>query len=133
MSLTDLIIQRAGTRVTRSKHFPALDTTVHVAPWTCAERETILRAAKEHGFTPRYEIDVLLLKAIDADGNKLFGPHDKTKLLHLGDPDIIGQICDFLLGPEVFINEPKEVDRLGESSAPPKVPPSSPTSTSPPN
>jgi hypothetical protein len=133
MPLTDLIVQRAGSREVRSRYFPELQTTIHVTPWSCAERETAIRAAKDHGFTPRYEIDILILKAVDENGKPLFGPHDRTKLLHQGDPDIIGQICDFLLGPEVFVNEPREVERLGEPSAPPTVQPSSPSSTSPPS
>jgi len=133
MSFADLITRHAGARIVRTRHYPEIDATIHVRPWTCAERETIIRAAKEHGFIPRYEIDILLLKAEDANGQKLFGPHDRLKLLHHGDPDLIGRIADFLLGPEVFIDEPAEVDRLGEPSAPPTVPPSSPSSTSPPN
>jgi hypothetical protein len=133
MSLADSIIARASSRQSRSMFFPELDATVHVRPWTCAERDTAIKAARDHGFTPRYEIDVLLLKAEDEKGNKLFSPHDRARLLHQGDPDLIGRIADFLVGPEVFANEPREVERLGEPSAPTTVPSSSPASTSPTN
>ena len=123
MSLTDLILDRAAARQTRSRTFPQLGgVTVYCAPWTCAERSQVIQAARDHGFTPKYEIDVLMLKARDADGKPLFGPHDRAKLLHQGDPDIIGQIADFLIGPEVFHDEAKEVSELGESSAPPGEP-----------
>jgi hypothetical protein len=129
MSLTEAIISRAAMRKVRSQHFPQLGRTIHVAPWTCQERHQIIRAAQEHGFTSRYEIEVLLLKAIDQDGNKLFTPHDRTKLLVDGDPNLIGQISDFLIGPEVYADEVREVAALGEPSAPPKAPTSTTTST----
>jgi hypothetical protein len=130
-NLCDMIVAQASRRVRRERAFPALGVTLYVSPWSCAERAQAVRSNLTHKGGAEFEIDVLLLKAEQEDGTKAFGPHDRVRLLHKGDPETIGAICDFLLGPEVFVNERDEVERLGESLAPTKEPTSGITSTLP--
>lgn len=117
VSITDLILERAGRRLTRSKTFPKLgDIKVFVKPWTVAERAKAIKWARACGFTGEYEVDVCLMKACDEMGNPLFSPHDRSRLVNFGDPESIGELCDFLTGPELFAAEGEEVERLGEPS-----------------
>ena len=116
-SLADLIISRAGQRLTRSKVFEKLGgITVYVKPWTVLEREKAVKWARAHNFTGEYEVDVCILKACDEAGKALFTAHDRVKLVNFGDPDVIGEMCDFLIGPEEFVNEGAVVESLGEPS-----------------
>ena len=116
-SITDLILERAGRRLTRSKAFPKLGgIKVFVEPWTVAQRAKAIKWARACGFTGEYEVDVCILKACDESGKPLFSPHDRARLVNFGDPEMIGELCEFLTGPEIFASEADEVERLGEPS-----------------
>lgn len=69
--------------------------TIYWTPLTIREHGSITKRSK--GDISHFNIEVLLAKALDAEGNKLFTLEDKQKLLRAADARIIARVAEAIL------------------------------------
>ena len=79
MDAIDLVREHFAALGTRSIEIPEWKLTIHSTPVTLAEKNRLYRKAKESDM--ELLVDVLILKATDKDGNKLFNADHKMTLL----------------------------------------------------
>jgi hypothetical protein len=73
------------------------DLLIYVEPMTLKEKQKLLKNIKQDELG--VIVEALVLKAKDAEGNKLFTIEDKLKLLNSADPDVISRIAsEIMLG-----------------------------------
>jgi len=68
---------------------------IYCKPFTLAEKRNLFKNAKNDDLAVL--VDAIVLKSLDADGNKLFKLDDKKTLLNSADPDIIGRVATMML------------------------------------
>jgi hypothetical protein len=68
---------------------------IYAKPLTLAEKRRLSRDRKSDDVT--LFADVLLLKAEDDKGNKIFKLDDKHSLMHSTDPDIVARVANQIL------------------------------------
>ena len=64
-------------------------------PFTLAEKRNLFKNARNDDLAVL--VDAIVLKALDADGNKIFKLDDKKTLLNNADPDVIGRVATLML------------------------------------
>lgn len=70
---------------------PGKPLVVYWKPITLAEKQRLQAVGEADGYIARLA-DCLILKAVDADGKKLFTLADKHALRHLVDPDVVARV-----------------------------------------
>ena len=73
---------------------------IYCKPFTMAEKRNLFKGARNDDLGVL--VDVLHLKALDADGNKIFKLEDKKTLLMSADPEIIARVSTEMLSGESF-------------------------------
>ena len=68
---------------------------IYVEPMTLKEKQKLYKNSKQDELGVL--VDALIMKAKDAEGNKLFTLEDKLKLLNSVDPDIISRVAEEIL------------------------------------
>ena len=74
---------------------PEWDLTIYSKPLTLADKRKLTRTTKPDDVT--LFANVLLLKAEDDKGNKIFKLDDKHSLMHSTDPDIVARVANQIL------------------------------------
>ncbi len=69
---------------------------IYWRPMSLADRNKIYKYVQEGSLESMAEM--LILRARDADGNRLFRPVHKTELMRHVDPDVISRICEAMSG-----------------------------------
>jgi hypothetical protein len=95
MDAIDLVREHFAALGTRSIEIPEWKLTIYSTPVTLAEKNRLYRKAKESDM--ELLVDVLILKATDKDGNKLFTADHKMTLLHKADSNLIARAANFIL------------------------------------
>jgi hypothetical protein len=95
MDAIDLVREHFSALGTRTIEVPEWKLTVHATPVTLAEKNRLYRKAKENDM--ELLVDVLILKATDKDGKKLFNPEDRVVLLNKADSNVIARVANFIL------------------------------------
>jgi len=70
---------------------PAKPLLIYWKPITLAEKQQLHNVAERDGYLARLA-DALILKALDAEGKKLFTIEDKFTLRHGVDPDVLAYV-----------------------------------------
>ena len=68
---------------------------IYSKPFTLAEKRNLFKGAKNDDLGVL--VDAIVLKARDADGNKIFKLDDKKTLLNNADPDVIARVATDML------------------------------------
>jgi len=74
--------------------------TIYSQPMTLAETRNLFKGAKNDDLGVM--VDVIVLKAKDADGNKIFKLDDKQVLLNNADPTVIAKVSREILSGVSF-------------------------------
>ena len=74
---------------------PEWDLTVYAKPLTLADKRKLTRTKKPDDVT--LFADVLILKAEDKDGNKLYTLENKHTLMHSVDPEVVARVAQQIL------------------------------------
>ena len=120
MEAIDLVREHFAALGTRSIEIPEWKLTIYSTPVTLAEKNRLYRKAKESDM--ELLVDVLILKATDKDGNKLFNADHKMTLLHKADSNLIARAANFILSEAA-----PSVDELKNSRTAARLPISSPS------
>lgn len=64
---------------------------IYWRPITLQEKQRLATVGMDEGMVVRL-VDALILKALDAEGNKLFTLEDKAKLLRKADPEVVARV-----------------------------------------
>lgn len=67
-------------------------TTLYSKPFTLAERKTLYKFSKDDDL--EFLVRLIIMKALDQDGNKVFDIGDKPVLMNRVDPNIITRIAN---------------------------------------
>ena len=94
-SAIELVREHFAALGSRTIEVPEWKLTIHATPVTLAEKNKLYRRAKDSDM--ELLVDVLILKATDRDGAKLFSPEDKVTLLHKADSNVIARVANFIL------------------------------------
>lgn len=70
---------------------PGTPLVIYFKPLTLAEKQKLHTIAELEGYVSRLA-DCLIMKALDAEGKKLYTIEDKHALRHAVDPDILARI-----------------------------------------
>jgi hypothetical protein len=95
MDAIDLVREHFTALGTRSVEIPEWKLTIYSTPVTLAEKNRLYRKAKDNDM--ELLVDVLILKATDKDGNKLFNVDHRMTLLHKADSNLIAKAANFIL------------------------------------
>ncbi|MBM3365355.1 MAG: hypothetical protein FJY48_06550 [Betaproteobacteria bacterium] len=95
MEAIDLVREHFAALGTRFIEIPEWKLTIYATPVTLAEKNRLYRKAKESDM--ELLVDVLILKATDKDGNKLFNVDHRMTLLHKADSNLIAKAANFIL------------------------------------
>jgi hypothetical protein len=95
MDAIDLVREHFAALGTRRIEVPEWKLTVHATPVTLAEKNRLYRRAKDSDM--ELLVDVLILKATDKDGKKLFDPEHRVVLLNKADSNVIARVANFIL------------------------------------
>ena len=68
---------------------------IYCSPFSMAEKRNLFKGAKQDDLSVL--VDALMLKARDADGNKVFKLDDKQVLLNKADPEVIARVATAML------------------------------------
>lgn len=90
--LIDRISAHFESLGSRSREIPEWDLTVHWTPVTIAERNQIY---KDNASANDYEtvVNIIIVKATDAEGKKLFTIADKPKLIRRADSSLLTDLA----------------------------------------
>ena len=97
------IIKQAATHYAKQERLiiavpewgtPGTPLAIHVLPMTMAEVNMIQRLAKKNASNIEHAANILIVKARDAAGNRLFKLEDKDALLEKVDYRIIARITE---------------------------------------
>ena len=77
---------------------PEWKLTVYAAPVTLAEKNRLYKKSKENDM--ELLVDLLILKATDANGQKLFTLEHKPTLLNKADSNVVGRVANAILADE---------------------------------
>jgi hypothetical protein len=73
---------------------------IYSSPFSLGEKRGLFKNAKNDDLGVL--VDVIVLKARDKDGNKIFKLDDKLTLLNSADPEIIGRVATQMLNSITF-------------------------------
>jgi hypothetical protein len=95
MDAIELIREHFASLGNRSIDVPEWKLTVYATPVTLAEKNRLYRKAKDSDM--ELLVDVLILKATDKNGEKLFNADHRMTLLHKADSNVIARVANFIL------------------------------------
>jgi hypothetical protein len=78
---------------TRSIDIPEWDCTIYWRPVTLNEREEVRRRSINQGMAEG-QVHLIVLKALDRDGHKLFDADDKRVLGNLADSGVVSRVAN---------------------------------------
>lgn len=94
-SAIDLVREHFASLGTRFIEVPEWKLTIFAAPVTLAEKNRLYRKAKDSDM--ELLVDVLILKATDQKGEKLFRPEDKIILLNGASSNVVARVANAIL------------------------------------
>ena len=72
---------------------PEWDTQIHILPMTMAEVNMIQKIANKKASNIEQAVNMIIVKAKDADGNRLFSLSDRDTLLQNADYRVVSRIA----------------------------------------
>lgn len=98
MDAIDLVRDHFASLGTRKIEVPEWKLTVYAAPVTLAEKNRLYRKSKESDM--ELLVDLLIMKATDANGQKLFNIDHKPTLLNKADSNVVARVANAILADE---------------------------------
>lgn len=98
MDAIDLVREHFASLGTRKIEVPEWKLTIYAAPVTLAEKNRLYKKSKESDM--ELLVDLLIMKATDANGQKLFTLEHKPTLLNKADSNVLGRVANAILADE---------------------------------
>ena len=98
MDPIDLVREHFASLGTRKIEVPEWKLTIYAGPVTLAEKNRLYRKGKDNDM--ELLVDLLILKATDANGQKLFTLEHKPTLLNKADSNVVGRVANAILADE---------------------------------
>lgn len=98
MDPIDLVREHFASLGTRKIEVPEWKLTVYAAPVTLAEKNRLYRKSRESDM--ELLVDLLIMKASDANGQKLFNIDHKPTLLNKADSNVVARVANAILADE---------------------------------
>ena len=98
MDAIDLVREHFNSLGLKKIEVPEWKLTVHATPVTLAEKNKLYRKSRENDM--ELLVDILILKATDAKGEKLFNIDHRLTLLHKADSNVIARVANAILAED---------------------------------
>jgi hypothetical protein len=98
MDAIELVREHFASLGTRKIEVPEWKLTVHAAPVTLAEKNRLYKKSRESDM--ELLVDLLIMKASDANGKKLFTIDDKPTLMNRADSNVVGRVANAILADD---------------------------------
>lgn len=98
MDAIDLVREHFASLGTRKIEVPEWKLTVYAAPVTLAEKNRLYKKSRESDM--ELLVDLLIMKATDANGQKLFTLEHKPTLLNKADSNVVARVANAILADE---------------------------------
>lgn len=98
MEAIDLVREHFASLGIKRIEVPEWKLTIHSTPVTLAEKNKLYRKSRENDM--ELLVDILILKAIDAKGEKMFNVDHRLTLLHKADSNIIARVANAILAED---------------------------------
>jgi hypothetical protein len=98
MDPIDLVREHFASLGTRKIEVPEWKLTVYAAPVTLAEKNRLYKKSRESDM--ELLVDLLIMKASDANGQKLFTIEHKPTLLNKADSNVVARVANAILADE---------------------------------
>lgn len=98
MDAIDLVREHFASLGTKRIEVPEWKLTIYATPVTLAEKNKLYRKSRENDM--ELLVDVLILKATNEKGEKLFDPDHRITLLNKADSNIIARVANAILSDE---------------------------------
>ncbi len=100
MDPIDLVREHFASLGTRKIEVPEWKLTVYAAPVTLSEKNRLYKKSKESDM--ELLVDLLIMKATDANGQKLFTLEHKPTLLNKADSNVVARVANAILADEAL-------------------------------
>lgn len=98
MDAIDLVREHFASLGTKKIEVPEWKLTIYATPVTLSEKNKLYRKSRENDM--ELLVDILILKATDADGKKLFEVDHKPTLLNKADSNVVARIANAIISTE---------------------------------
>lgn len=98
MDAIELVREHFASLGTRKIEVPEWKLTVYAAPVTLAEKNRLYKKSRESDM--ELLVDLLIMKASDANGKKLFTIDDKPTLMNRADSNVVGRVANAILADD---------------------------------
>lgn len=106
--ILDRIRSHYAAQPRREIHVPEWDLTIFCTPLNVQQRSSLFQASR--GDSLEYQVEAIIMKATDADGNKLFGPHDRLPLMMQADPFVVERVAAQIVAQDLKLDPNEEVE-----------------------
>ncbi len=98
MDAIDLVREHFTALGTRKIEVPEWKLTIYATPVTLAEKSRLYKKSRENDMD--LLVDLLVMKAQNEKGEKLFTIEHKPTLLHKADSNVIGRVANAILADD---------------------------------
>lgn len=98
MDAIDLVRDHFASLGTKRIEVPEWKLTVFAAPMTLAEKNKLYRKSRENDM--ELLVDILIMKAQDENGKKLFEVDHRLTLLNKADSNIVARVANAILNDD---------------------------------
>ena len=98
MDAIDLVREHFSSLGSKVIEVPEWKLTIHATPVTLAEKNKLYRKSRDNDM--ELLVDILILKATDAKGEKLFNIDHRPTLLNKADSNVIARVANAILAAE---------------------------------
>ena len=98
MDAIDLVREHFASLGTKTIEVPEWKITIYATPVTLSEKNKLYRKSRDNDM--ELLVDILILKATDAEGKKLFDIDHKPTLLNKADSNVIARIANSIISTE---------------------------------
>jgi len=94
----DLVREHFSSLGSKVIEVPEWKLTIHATPVTLSEKNKLYRKSRDNDM--ELLVDILILKATDAKGEKLFNIDHRPTLLNKADSNVIARVANAILADE---------------------------------
>jgi hypothetical protein len=98
MDAIDLVREHFASLGTRKIDVPEWKLVVYSSPVTLSEKNRLYRKSKDSDM--ELLVDILIMKATDEHGTKLFTVEHKPTLLNKADSNVVGRVANAILADD---------------------------------
>lgn len=98
MDAIDLVREHFASLGTKTIEVPEWKLTIYATPVTLSEKNKLYRKSRDNDM--ELLVDILILKATDAEGKKLFDIDHKPTLLNKADSNIVARVANSIISTE---------------------------------